>query len=58
MFVAEFMFMLLVAAVVFVPMPAEFVFIPVGGAALVISEPAGGLARIAGCGCAAAEFVD
>jgi hypothetical protein len=50
-------FMLLVVAGVFGSMPAELVFIPADGTALVISEPTGGLARIAGGGCSAAALV-
>ena len=64
MFVAEFMFMLvlifmlLVAAGVFVPMSAEFVLIPVDGTEWLIPVPAGGLAFIAGGGWSAAALVD
>lgn len=51
-------FPLFVVAGLFVSMPAECVFIPVDGTALVISAPAGGLAFIAGGGCSAAALVD
>lgn len=50
-------FMLLVAAGVFVSMPVELVFIPADGTALLISAPAGGVVFMAG-GCSAVALVD
>lgn len=52
MFVVVFIWF--VTAGAFVSMPAEFVFIPADGAALVIAAPAGGVLFIAGDDCSVA----